>query len=218
MFEWWSDLPPIVRYGVALLLLAISTVLWFCGNFWPWVKRTRAAISSTCRVKLRWFQFSLRSMVILTTLVALFLGYFAHQARKREHALGAVRRLGGTIFYNNDAPEFVNRLLGETWFARVVAIDLAFTEANDNDVEQLGNELRQLNGIAWLRISGTPISASGASRLRKTLPDILIYKTPGVPHRLKAERDMIPMSWGETPWKPAANNGLPQNTAGKPAG
>jgi hypothetical protein len=36
MFEWWSDLPPILRYGSALLLIAISTVLWFCGRFWPW--------------------------------------------------------------------------------------------------------------------------------------------------------------------------------------
>lgn len=36
MFEWWLDLPPVLRYGVALLLIAISTGLWFCGRFWPW--------------------------------------------------------------------------------------------------------------------------------------------------------------------------------------
>ncbi|MAG94704.1 MAG: hypothetical protein CMJ48_13305 [Planctomycetaceae bacterium] len=32
----WSDLPPIFRYGIAVLFLLISTVLWFCGWFWPW--------------------------------------------------------------------------------------------------------------------------------------------------------------------------------------
>jgi hypothetical protein len=36
MFEWWADLPPLVRYGVSLGLILVSTVLWFCGWFWPW--------------------------------------------------------------------------------------------------------------------------------------------------------------------------------------
>ena len=36
MLEWWIDLPSWLKYGVALLLLAISTVAWFSGYFWPW--------------------------------------------------------------------------------------------------------------------------------------------------------------------------------------
>lgn len=35
-FEWWTDLPAWLRFGVALALLALSTVLWFTGRFWPW--------------------------------------------------------------------------------------------------------------------------------------------------------------------------------------
>ena len=36
MLEWWSGLPALLRYGVAVLFLLISTVLWFLGRFWPW--------------------------------------------------------------------------------------------------------------------------------------------------------------------------------------
>jgi hypothetical protein len=35
-FEWWADPPAWLRYGTALILLAISTILWFSGRFWPW--------------------------------------------------------------------------------------------------------------------------------------------------------------------------------------
>lgn len=36
MFEWWSDLSKGARYGVSILFLGVSTLLYFCGYFWPW--------------------------------------------------------------------------------------------------------------------------------------------------------------------------------------
>lgn len=37
LLEWWAGLPAIFRYGVAIALLALSTVLWFAAHrFWPW--------------------------------------------------------------------------------------------------------------------------------------------------------------------------------------
>jgi len=35
-FSWWSDLPAPLRYGVAILLIAASTVLYFLGRLWIW--------------------------------------------------------------------------------------------------------------------------------------------------------------------------------------
>jgi hypothetical protein len=34
--EWWAGLSPWFRFGVAGVLLLISTVLWLAGKFWPW--------------------------------------------------------------------------------------------------------------------------------------------------------------------------------------
>jgi len=35
--QWWYGLPLWLRLGIALLLILISTLLWFCADrFWPW--------------------------------------------------------------------------------------------------------------------------------------------------------------------------------------
>jgi len=36
MFSWWLELPWPLRMGIALLFLAISTILYFVGYLWPW--------------------------------------------------------------------------------------------------------------------------------------------------------------------------------------
>jgi hypothetical protein len=36
-FECWAGLSPWIRFGVAGLLILLSTVLWFAADwFWPW--------------------------------------------------------------------------------------------------------------------------------------------------------------------------------------
>lgn len=36
LFEWWGGLSPWIRYGVAVLFLLLSTLLWFADRFWPY--------------------------------------------------------------------------------------------------------------------------------------------------------------------------------------
>jgi hypothetical protein len=36
LLEWWSDQSPWIRYGVSGFFLLVSTILFFCGWFWPW--------------------------------------------------------------------------------------------------------------------------------------------------------------------------------------
>jgi hypothetical protein len=36
MLDWWTGLPWKLRLAVAVILLLISTVLFFIGYFWPW--------------------------------------------------------------------------------------------------------------------------------------------------------------------------------------
>jgi hypothetical protein len=35
-FEWYAGLSPWIRLGVAAFFLAISTILFLGGTFWPW--------------------------------------------------------------------------------------------------------------------------------------------------------------------------------------
>ncbi len=35
MFEWWADLSWVAKLGLAGVFLAISSILWAVGLFWP---------------------------------------------------------------------------------------------------------------------------------------------------------------------------------------
>lgn len=34
--DWWFDLSPWIRYGIAVLFIGISTAMFFAGTIWPW--------------------------------------------------------------------------------------------------------------------------------------------------------------------------------------
>lgn len=36
LLEWYFGFPPLVRFLISLVPLALSTVLWLAGSFWPW--------------------------------------------------------------------------------------------------------------------------------------------------------------------------------------
>ena len=36
LFQWYFGFPPLVRFLLAMVPLAISTLLFLGGRFWPW--------------------------------------------------------------------------------------------------------------------------------------------------------------------------------------
>jgi len=50
----------------------------------------------------RWLQFSLRSMLILTAVAAIWLGWLVKQVRDQRAAVQAVRQLGGSVYYHHE--------------------------------------------------------------------------------------------------------------------
>jgi len=36
MIEWWAEQAGWIKYGIPVLLLAISTILYFVGYLWPY--------------------------------------------------------------------------------------------------------------------------------------------------------------------------------------
>jgi hypothetical protein len=159
--------------------------------------------------KRRWYQFSLMTMLVLMALFSLLLGVTADRARKREQALRTVRELGGTVFYNHDAPEWVRRCLGDNWFSSIIAIDLSPTGATDVDLEQCKQDLTDIDTLAWIRLSGTEVTEAGVMEFCEALPDVNIFYSAG-PARPLPNVGGIPMSWGEDPWR------SPRQTVGSP--
>ncbi len=104
------------------------------------------------RLRRRWFQFSLRSLFLLTLFVALGLGWFMtelRRARSQTEAVEAIIRSGGTVAYRyafggSDSPlpfgqsrfeaqrRALARLFGEGFLAYVVDVDFVpFPDCED---------------------------------------------------------------------------------------
>jgi internalin A len=84
--------------------------------------------------KHRWFQFSLRSLLVFTMVCAIAAGWLGkriEQKRTERVAVEAIVRLGGRVAYDYErdsakprGPEWLRALLGEDFFTRIVGVDL----------------------------------------------------------------------------------------------
>jgi hypothetical protein len=55
--------------------------------------------------KRRWFQFRLRTLLLLVTVFAVWFGWLAHQARQQKEAVAWVREMEGTARYDYELDE-----------------------------------------------------------------------------------------------------------------
>src|SRR5688500_10507473 len=55
--------------------------------------------------KRRWMQFSLRSLFVVTALLAVWIGYHVNRARNQQKAVETVLRLGGTLYFDYQLEE-----------------------------------------------------------------------------------------------------------------
>ncbi len=61
----------------------------------------------------RWVQFSLRTILVVTAIVAIFLGITIHRARARRDAIRAIDERGGTYGVYITGPAWLRRLAGD---------------------------------------------------------------------------------------------------------
>ncbi len=121
----------------------------------------------------RWLQFSLRSMLVFTFLVAVFLGWRCHEIRRtrqEEQAVEAIYASGGYVMYKHDpaifhradppGPAWMKRVLGEYFFAR---LDLVVFPPGLEDAQLL--PLSQLRGSERLRLRGTALTDATLARV-----------------------------------------------------
>lgn len=110
-----------------------------------------AETESKCQTasKRRWLQFSIRSLLIATTLFALILGTFMHRVRTQEQAVAEIRKLYGRVTYETNwlghvLPESIGKRLGEDVCANVVSVDLSYLTAHRRMVTPTDVELEQV--------------------------------------------------------------------------
>jgi hypothetical protein len=134
------------------------------------VHRMRVAAMTTPRPKLRWYQFSLRSLLVFVLLFGLGLGWFGakmRQARRQAAAVEAITRTDGLAYYDFNAEPHgiwwfrMHAVLGDDFFNSVVQAYLSH-ETTDADLENL----EDLPALRDLDCRGTKITGAGLRHLR----------------------------------------------------
>lgn len=84
--------------------------------------------------KHRWFQYNLRTLLIVMALVAIVLGWWSYKVHKQRQVVAAVQRIGGYCSYEKELPPkpqsiglsqwpaLLKHALGQDWFANVTHI------------------------------------------------------------------------------------------------
>jgi Leucine-rich repeat (LRR) protein len=98
----------------------------------------------------RWFQYSLRTFLVLVTCVALAIGWFAHYARQRRAAFEAIRQAGGNIQMYHREPgseSFLESWFGPELFQSVMKVDLRQGKVDNELLRHVGvlKELERLD-------------------------------------------------------------------------
>jgi hypothetical protein len=130
-------------------------------------------------VAMRFFRFRLKSLFIVFTILAVYLGIETIRVTKQRKALAIVQKLGGQLFYDyqidpqNDyrriqgtisprGPAWLRAIVGDDYFRTAIELDLIRVSAGD---EELGKLSSLLPGIRLLRLDRAVVTDEGLRSL-----------------------------------------------------
>ena len=171
--EWFRWLPK--GYAVLIAVASVAAVmllmvLWFC-----------AALLFRC-----WFQFSIRSLLILAVAVAAACSWMRAEVRKAEkqkEVVAAISALEGSVVddwdidtetyslygpprsvrrINRVGPQCLSDFLGHAFFARVSQVNLGHRDVTDAGLESV----KRLSELEWLDLELTNITDAGLERIK----------------------------------------------------
>lgn len=139
-----------------------------------------------------WYQFSLRAMLVLTTLICVGLGWLLHErseVQSREVAIAVIVQSGGEVTFDESQPfrsRWSRPILGDKTPGEVVRIRFRGTKITDADLRMIADfeelqslsfegtpqvtddGLRHFSGLSklqWLYLRGTGVTDTGLLHL-----------------------------------------------------
>lgn len=135
--------------------------------------------------RLRWFQFTIRTALVVMTVFAIWLGLKTDRARRQREAVQAVEEREGHVAYEHEmvgdpfaavpadgrkgssepkppGPARLRELLGREYFDTVVRVDLSRRSITDEDLALLKN----LPQLQELELTETSVSDAGIEHLK----------------------------------------------------
>jgi hypothetical protein len=128
----------------------------------------------TGRSKRRWYQFSLRALLVFVLLASVGMSWLAvklERARRQKEAVEAIEKAAGWVVYDYQSenlsaeppvPRWKRLLLGKDFFFDVVWAELITTGFGDDEAAHL----RGLTGLKTLRLNDPQFTDAGLAHLR----------------------------------------------------
>ena len=121
----------------------------------------------------RWLRFSLRTLLVVITVLCVWLGFKVNAARRQKEAVDAILKAGGTVFYDFQRPanvvgvpvateppgaRWLRRLLGDEYFEDVIGVGFSGVKKPTIDVLQ---QLSRLPKLETVNLSDTQVDDEG---------------------------------------------------------
>ena len=134
-----------------------------------------------------WLQFSLRSCLLLTTAVCIWLGWHARESNRRREAVDAIANMGGeaidfdqramhkfyVLFKPTSSVEWPQLSLTDEKLPQVCRLqNIWYMSVEDAPISDAGlKHLHGLNRLRRLGLTRTHVTAAGVAELQKALPN-----------------------------------------------
>jgi Leucine-rich repeat (LRR) protein len=137
------------------------------------------SVQQNHKSKLRWFQFSMRTMIVLMLLVCCGLGWLGsliHRAREQEDVVNMIRQINGSVQFAE--PSFLERnsvlrtVVGERELAPVRGVMLGLGTTDDHLLQ-----LKKLRKLQWLKLNETFVHDLSPLKSFRRLRALDLYKT-----------------------------------------
>lgn len=149
----------------------------------------------------RWFQFSIRTLLGLVTLLCVALSMWVVPAERRRRAVAVIEKLGGGVSFvrtnESSSLDFLRRWLPHAYVDEAEVVDFNFSgiEVTDAGLANLQGltslqgldlsntqvsdaglaHLQGLTSLRWLFLRKTEVTDAGVAKLRNVLPNCRVY-------------------------------------------
>jgi hypothetical protein len=120
----------------------------------------------------RWLQFSLRTLFVVTTIAAVWLGMVMHKARKLRRSVDAITAAGGAVYFHHQmddadapppGPAWLRRLVGDEPFITPFYVELRGPDVTD---EFIAEHLRSMTSLEEVDIESPNVTDAALAHLR----------------------------------------------------
>ena len=126
----------------------------------------------------RYLQFSLRTFLVLLTLVCVWFGWQVNRVNRQRKAVAWVLQMDGSVVYDSQYDDEGNTIAdakptSPEWLRDFYhqVVDVTFPDTQVSNLTPLAN----LKSLERLTLYNTPVSEEQITKLRQALPNCLIH-------------------------------------------